>query len=110
MSIWHKVTEPDDIEIDGEDINILYKTDNQGNSYVYFKKSIITKLLGINKDGCPCDGIKNIISAREQLKQAESLTCECSGPSLQYNQGCKCDKGKARDKAKRDLEKAIEEL
>ena len=45
MSNWIEVTDPEDIEIDGEDINILYETDSQGNNYIHLKKELIIDLL-----------------------------------------------------------------
>lgn len=44
MSNWIKVG-IDDIEIDGDDINILYSSDYNGNNYVYVKLDDILKLI-----------------------------------------------------------------
>ncbi len=49
MSNWIEVTDPEDIEIDGEDINILYSNDKFGNNYIHFKKQMIIDLLAKEK-------------------------------------------------------------
>jgi hypothetical protein len=41
MSEWKEITDPDDIEIIGEEIHILTGHDDFGNKYVTFKKSLL---------------------------------------------------------------------
>lgn len=40
MSSWKQV-KPEDIELDGDELNILYSTDEQGNNYLVLKLSDI---------------------------------------------------------------------
>ncbi len=49
MSNWIEVTDHENIEIDGEDINILYSEDKFGNNYIHFKKQMIIDLLAKEK-------------------------------------------------------------
>ena len=55
MSNWTEVTDHDDIEIDGEDINILISGDKFGNNYIVIKKDLILDLL----TGQPCEGCQH---------------------------------------------------
>jgi hypothetical protein len=47
MSIWYEVKDADDVDfsLDGKEIDILFKTDKQGNHYVSVPVEIIRKLL-----------------------------------------------------------------
>ena len=45
MSTWKEITDPENIELDGEDINILVSTDKDGNNYVYMKKDVFLRAL-----------------------------------------------------------------
>jgi len=46
MSFWHEITDPRHIEIYDDDIiSIRYKSDNQGNHYIYFKRDMIENAL-----------------------------------------------------------------
>jgi hypothetical protein len=47
MSIWYEVKNAEDVDLslDGKDVDILFKTDNQGNHYVSVPIEIIRKLL-----------------------------------------------------------------
>ena len=44
MSKWQEA-KPEDLEIDGENINIMLESDNEGNNYVEVKIKDIQKLL-----------------------------------------------------------------
>jgi len=55
MSNWIEVTDLKNIEIDGEDINILYSNDKFGNNYIEIKKELIMDLLTAQ----PCEGCKH---------------------------------------------------
>ena len=49
MSTWIEIKDPDDIEVDGDDVNIFYSQDNLGSNFITFKKEIIKKLLEKNE-------------------------------------------------------------
>lgn len=43
MSIWYEIKDPGDIELDGDELNVLYNSDNQGNYYVAIPIKFLTK-------------------------------------------------------------------
>ncbi len=45
MSFWQEIEDKDDVEIDGDDINVLTSSDNFGNNYIHFPKQWIIDLL-----------------------------------------------------------------
>lgn len=54
--------------------------------------------------------IELIKSAKEELEQAKQIECVCDGFSIQYNQGCTCERGKQTREAKRKLERYLDQL
>jgi len=45
MSLWYEVKDIDDLDIDGEDLNILFNTDYNGNCYVTVPIALIKEVL-----------------------------------------------------------------
>jgi len=53
--------------------------------------------------------IEKIKELRDKLKEAEAVHCRCSDFVLQY-EGCSCGKYKGILEARKELDKAIEDL
>jgi len=51
MSIWHEIKKQEDVSFDGAWIDILYKSDSQGNHYITVPVEFIKKLLDEAENG-----------------------------------------------------------
>lgn len=54
--------------------------------------------------------VNEIILLRDAITATDDIKCTCSDFSLQYEQGCTCDRGKAFDRAEKEFWDYIKNL